>query len=169
VTAVERLRSWTVAIMWVLCLWVRHRGFGLHLWNALLYFFLLRLFQSRITTLLLILHLRSVTGWVDNRHLCTKVHRVVQNVRTLRQWSSLPMAGTLWCSYWQESDLKPALEPTYKTMCQPYSTTVVKGEASVLQPTAWADNCWCWQSVGGSFHANTHNGIWTRIKVASKW
>ena len=40
---------------------------------------------------------RRVTGWVDHWHLHTRTHRVVQDVRKLSQWSSLPKARTLWC------------------------------------------------------------------------
>ena len=43
-----------------------------------------------------------LTGWVDLRHLHTRAHKVVQDVRTLCRWSSLPktatISGTDWCA-----------------------------------------------------------------------
>lgn len=78
-------------------------------------FFCSACFQLRSTTtgtLLLIRRPRRVTGWVDHRHVHTRTQIIVQGVRTLRQWSSLPKAGTLWCSYCHALDLKSAFEPT---------------------------------------------------------
>jgi len=56
-------------------------------------FFCSACFQLCSTTtgmLLLIQRPRRVSGRVDHRHLHTRTQLVVQGVRTLRQWSSLP-------------------------------------------------------------------------------
>jgi len=71
-------------------------------------FFFSACFQLRsITTgtLLFIRRSRWVSGRVDHRHLHTRTHLVVQGVRTLRQWPSLPKASTIWRSYCHELDL----------------------------------------------------------------
>jgi len=72
-------------------------------------FFCSAYFQLRSTTTGTLLRIRrpqrvSVTQItrVDHRHLHTRTHLVVQGVRTLRQWSSLPKAGAIWCSYCHE-------------------------------------------------------------------
>ena len=130
-------------------------------------FFCFVCFQFRSTrtgTLLLIRRPRRVTGWVDHRHLHTRTHIVAQDVRTLRQWSSLPKAGTLWCSYRHESDLKSAFKPTHKSVRQPHSTIVLQGEASVLSQRQKQTNCEVWQSIEG-FFTLTHT---TGFELASK-
>jgi hypothetical protein len=93
--------------------------------------------------LLLIRRPRRVTGWVDRRHLHTRTQKVFHDVVTLRRWSRLPKAGSLWYSSCHESDLKSAFEPTCKPTCLPHFTIVLQNKASVLQPMAGADKLWC--------------------------
>jgi len=72
------------------------------------HFFCSTCFQLSSTTtgtLLLIRRPWRVSCRVDHRHLHTRTHLVVQGVRTLCQWHSLPKTGTIWRSYCHELDL----------------------------------------------------------------
>jgi hypothetical protein len=119
-------------------------------------FFRYACFQLRCTTtgtLLLIRHPRRVTDWVDHRNLHTRTHIVIQDARTLCQWSSLPKACTLWCSYCRPRiRIEVSFEPTYKSTRQPHSTTNGRGRQTMK-----------FDGLPKASHTNAHNGIWTRI------
>jgi len=93
-----------ILIMPVLCIRFIHDVLYVNIYLHLHFFHIL---HFRIFTLLIFcFHLRiSVSGRVDHRHLHTRTYLVVQGVRTLHQWPSLPKTGTIWRSYCHELDV----------------------------------------------------------------
>jgi hypothetical protein len=94
-------------------------------------------------------------------------HIVVQDDsidRTLRQWSSFPNAGTLWCTHCHNPrvGLELAFELTYQANTPPTVHHSAPGwgiNATSLQPTAGADKLWRLLSTEGIVTLMPNSGI----------